>query len=89
MHYKITVKGKVQGVFFRASTKEKADELELSGFVQNKSNGDVYLEAQGDKVEELIVWIKAGGSKMARVDETIITEGKGQMFIGFKIKSPY
>ena len=86
MHYKITVKGNVQGVFFRASTKEKADELDLSGFVQNETNGDVYLEAQGDRVEELIAWIQAGGPKMARVDEAIITEGKGQMFIGFKIR---
>ena len=87
MHYKITVKGKVQGVFFRASTQEKAEELDLSGFVQNEPNGDVYLEAQGERVEELITWVQAGGPKMARVDEAIITEGKGHMFIGFKIRS--
>ena len=86
MHYKITVKGLVQGVFFRASTQEKAEELDLVGFVQNELNGDVYLEAQGDRVEELITWIKAGGPEMARVDEAIISEGKGQMFLGFKIK---
>ena len=86
MHYKITVKGKVQGVFFRASTKEKAEELDLVGFVKNKPNGDVYLEAQGDRVDNLIDWIKADGSKMARVDEVLISEGKGQMFLGFKIE---
>ncbi len=86
MHYKITVKGLVQGVFFRASTQEKAEELELTGFVKNEPNGDVYLEAQGDRVEELIEWIKAGGPKLGRVDEAKISEGKGQMFIGFKIR---
>lgn len=86
MHYKILVKGRVQGVFFRASTKEKAEEFELSGFVQNEQNGDVYLEAQGSRVTELIDWIKAGGPQMARVDEAIISEGEGQMFVGFKIR---
>jgi acylphosphatase len=86
MHYKILVKGRVQGVFFRASTQEKAEALHLSGFVQNEPNGDVYIEAQGQQVDELIDWIKAGGPKSARVDEAIISEGEGQMFIGFKIK---
>lgn len=86
MHYKILVKGRVQGVFFRVSTKEKAEALDLSGFVQNEPNGDVYLEAQGAQVDELVNWIKSGGPEMARVDEAVISEGKGQMFIGFKIK---
>lgn len=85
MHYKILVKGRVQGVFFRVSTREKAEELNLVGFIKNESNGDVYLEAQGDEVDELIDWIKAGGPQMARVDETIVSEGEGQMFVGFKI----
>jgi len=87
MHYKITVIGLVQGVFFRASTQEKAEELDLVGFVQNQPNGDVYLEAQGDRVDELITWIKAGGPKMARVDKTLLSEGKGHMFLGFKIRN--
>ncbi len=86
MHYKITIKGRVQGVFFRASTQEKAEELGLSGFVRNESNGDVYLEAQGEHIDKLVDWIKAGGPKMARVDEAIISEGEGQMFVGFKIQ---
>lgn len=86
MHYKILVIGRVQGVFFRASTKEKAEELNLSGFVQNEPNGDVYLEVQGEETRILIDWIKAGGPEMARVDEAIISEGEGQMFVGFKIK---
>ena len=85
MHYKILVKGRVQGVFFRVSPREKAEELNLVGFIKNESNGDVYLEAQGDEVDELIDWIKAGGPQMARVDETIVSEGEGQMFVGFKI----
>lgn len=86
MHFKITVKGRVQGVFFRASTKKKAEELALTGFVKNEPNGDVYIEVQGTRVEELIAWIKEGGPQMARVDDLIIEEAKGQSFIEFEIE---
>ncbi|MCF6361610.1 MAG: acylphosphatase [Cyclobacteriaceae bacterium] len=58
MYFKITVKGRVQGVFFRVSTKSQAEELGVTGFVQNEPNGDVYLEAEGNRVQELIAWIK-------------------------------
>jgi len=58
----IRITGKVQGVFFRAFTKEKADELDIAGFVRNESNGDVYIEAEGE--EELLTaftnWCKQG-----------------------------
>jgi len=58
----IRVTGKVQGVFFRAFTKEKADELAIAGFVRNEANGDVYIEAEGE--EELLTsftnWCKHG-----------------------------
>lgn len=86
MSFNITVKGLVQGVFFRASTKKKAIELGLVGFVQNEPNGDVHIEAQGENVEELIRWIKSGGPEMARVDQAIITEDKDKIFDGFEIK---
>jgi acylphosphatase len=47
-HLNITVKGKVQGVFFRKSTKATADQLGVRGFILNEPNGDVYIEAEGD-----------------------------------------
>ena len=60
--FAIRVSGKVQGVFYRASTADKAISLGLSGFVRNEPNGSVYLEAEGDeqKVEQLIEWCKQG-----------------------------
>ena len=45
----IQVKGKVQGVWFRAFTKEKAEELGLTGWVQNQPEGSVYLKVKGKK----------------------------------------
>ena len=75
----------MQGVFFRASTQEKALELGLVGFVRNEPNGNVYLEVEGERVDELVAWIKAGGPKMARVDGTRITKGEKKAFCGFDI----
>lgn len=48
-HLNIKVKGKVQGVYFRATTKAVADQLGVKGFVCNQPDGSVYIEAEGDK----------------------------------------
>ena len=48
----IVVRGRVQGVFFRASAAEKAAELRLAGFVRNEPDGSVYMEAEGDETTE-------------------------------------
>ena len=52
-HYKIKVSGKVQGVFYRASTKQMADLLGVKGFVRNVPDGTVYIEAEAD--EDILV----------------------------------
>ena len=72
-HLKINIIGKVQGVWFRVKTKEKADELGLSGFVQNEDNGSVYLEVSGDNniVYQLVSWLQIG-SKLSIVDKVCI-----------------
>ena len=44
-HIEARIHGKVQGVFFRASTQEKAEELGLTGYVLNERGGTVYLTA--------------------------------------------
>ena len=61
----IIVKGKVQGVFFRKHTKQKAEELSLSGWVKNTNNDDVEIFAQGNKneIEQLINWCWQGSPK--------------------------
>lgn len=71
----IVVSGKVQGVFYRASTEKKAKETGVTGFVQNEANGNVYIEAQGTKeqLEELLKWCKRGPAR-ARVDEVVQNE---------------
>jgi acylphosphatase len=61
----IIASGQVQGVFYRQSTREKAGELGLTGFVENLSNGDVRIVATGEtsQLEKLVEWAKAGPPK--------------------------
>ncbi len=62
LHYDITVKGRVQGVWFRKYTKMKADELGIEGFVKNLPNGDVYIEAEGNlkQLDTFVKWLYEG-----------------------------
>jgi len=57
-----TITGKVQGVFYRAHTRDKARSLNLSGWVKNNPNGTVELEAYGEEnsVMQLVDWLKEG-----------------------------
>jgi len=58
----IIIQGKVQGVFFRVFTKDKAKELELNGFVRNKLDGTVEVVAEGykDQLQKLVDWCHIG-----------------------------
>lgn len=62
LRYNIRVTGKVQGVFFRESTRRKALEINVSGFVRNESDGAVYIEAEGNEAQlaELVSWCQRG-----------------------------
>ena len=66
----IKVTGRVQGVGFRYYTQKKALELSLDGFVRNKSDGSVYIEAEGDakNIDEFVDWCNHG-PEWARVDK--------------------
>ncbi|NMM49729.1 acylphosphatase [Marinigracilibium pacificum] len=71
----ITITGKVQGVFFRASTREKARSLNLRGYVKNQHDGSVYIEVSGDpmKLQKLIDWCRVG-PEMAIVENVSVIE---------------
>ncbi|MFP4024421.1 MAG: acylphosphatase [Thiohalospira sp.] len=68
--YMIYIYGKVQGVGFRYSALKKANELDIKGFVHNKPDGSVYIEAEGkvEILEEFLVWCQQGPT-WARVDD--------------------
>jgi len=85
----LEIRAKVQGVFFRKSTQEKAEALGVKGFVQNMEDGSVFIEAIGTKesLEELLEWCKEG-PKQAEVSECKknILENPSEEFNSFEIK---
>lgn len=81
----IQLNGKVQGVFLRKNTKEKAEHLNVKGFVRNEPNGSVYIEAEGDKVDDLIDWLKSNPGD-ARVENVDTEELPNKGYDNFEIK---
>lgn len=81
------ISGKVQGVFYRQSTLEKARQLELSGFARNLPDGRVEVVAEGEKnqLQQLLDWCWQGPER-ARVDDIeLIPDHATQEFNGFSI----
>ena len=58
----VRITGEVQGVFFRDSTRQKAEELGLSGWVKNAPDGNVeaVFEGPSDGVREIVAWCEQG-----------------------------
>jgi acylphosphatase len=61
-HVEIVVKGKVQGVSYRAATKAVADQLGVKGTIKNEPNGDVAIVAEADDIslEMFLDWCNEG-----------------------------
>jgi acylphosphatase len=70
----VFISGRVQGVFFRASTREEAIGLGLTGWVRNMSDGRVEAVFEGDEsvVDEMVSWCNRGPphSRVRGVDVT-------------------
>jgi acylphosphatase len=66
----LQVYGRVQGVGFRFYTQKKARELGIVGFVHNKPDGSVYIEAEGEEtaLDQFMLWCE-DGPPWARVSE--------------------
>lgn len=70
MKVHLRIYGMVQGVFFRQSAKDKADELGIVGWVRNNQDGSVEAMAGGSegKLKEFVAWCKKG-PPFAKVDD--------------------
>ena len=86
-HFSIHVIGKVRGVFFRASAKEKAQALHISGAVWNNSDGSVSIEAEGEEgnLMQFVEWCKEG-PPLSLVERCEIEEDVLQYFKTFSVK---
>ena len=83
---RLTIKGKVQGVFYRATAKDIADEFGIKGWVRNLPNNNVEITATSaeELLQKFIDWCKQGPPR-AKVDGVIVEELNLEEFNGFRI----
>jgi acylphosphatase len=84
----LIIKGKVQGVFYRATAKNIAEELGVKGWIKNKEGDSVeaIITAPEEQAQAFIDWCKKG-PRRAEVTDVIVTEIPGKDFNGFTIVS--
>ncbi|WKN46008.1 acylphosphatase [Tunicatimonas pelagia] len=84
--YSIQVIGKVQGVFFRVSTQEKARALSIWGWVRNEPDSSVRIRAEGNTkaLEKFVAWCHRGPAH-AQVRQVIVDEITEEGFSDFLI----
>ena len=85
---RVRVRGRVQGVFFRDSTRGKAEELGLSGYVMNTPDGDVEAVFEGPKegVEEMVRWCGQGPPQASVENVDVDYETPGDDLTGFEVR---
>jgi acylphosphatase len=83
----LLIKGKVQGVFYRATAKETADKLGITGWIKNAPNGDVEAMVTGgrESLQTFVNWCKQG-PRRANVMEVISTELEEASYIDFSVQ---
>ena len=71
---RLIIEGRVQGVWFRDSTRKEAHRLGVYGWVRNRSGGavEVVIEGPEDQVGKLVAWCRQGPphARVDRMDET-------------------
>lgn len=85
-HLDIIVSGKVQGVYFRLSTKAVADQLGVKGTAQNLPDGTVAIEAEGDAfaLDAFLEWCHEGPER-AVVEKVVTNEGEMKNYRNFEV----
>jgi acylphosphatase len=84
---RVVVSGRVQGVFFRDSTRRRAEAAGVAGWVRNRSDGAVEAAFEGDRaaVDELVEFSRRGPSR-AEVASVEVTEEEPEGLTGFKVR---
>jgi acylphosphatase len=85
-HLDIKVKGKVQGVSYRITTKAVADQLGIKGIIKNEEDGSVFIEAEGDAVfiNSFLEWCHEGPDR-SRVEQVESSEGEMKNYRNFEV----
>ncbi|CAA9323445.1 MAG: Acylphosphate phosphohydrolase, putative [uncultured Friedmanniella sp.] len=83
---RVVVTGRVQGVFFRDSTRREARRRQVAGWVTNRPDGSVeaVFEGEPDAVEAVVAWTRRGPVR-ARVESHTVTEEEPAGEDGFRV----
>jgi len=86
VHVKIS--GRVQGVFFRVSTKEKAEQLRIKGWVRNTKDGcvEAVFEGEDHLVDQMIEWCFRGPPQSKVENVEVNEQNPTDSFVNFSIK---
>ena len=80
----LLIKGKVQGVYYRATAREKANALGITGWINNTPVGHVEMIASGNssQLEVFIGWCKKGppAARVGAIEHTAVEEAYFETF---------
>jgi acylphosphatase len=84
---RVRVRGRVQGVFFRAEARARAESLRVNGWIRNADDGSVEAVFEGDdeQVESLLAWCRRGPAG-ARVEEVEAVREEPTGETGFQVR---
>jgi acylphosphatase len=84
---RVKVSGRVQGVFFRDSTRRAAETRNVKGWVRNCPDGTVEAHFEGDReaVEQMVDWARRGPSR-AEVADVDVTDAAPEDLTRFEIR---
>jgi acylphosphatase len=84
---RVVVRGRVQGVFFRDSTRQRARQLAVAGWVANRPDGSVeaVFEGEPEAVERLVSFCRAG-PRGAQVEDVEVTDERPEHLDGFAVR---
>lgn len=84
----LEVHGRVQGVFFRDSTRRQARQAGASGWVRNREDGavEMWLEGPPEAVDSVERWVNEGGPQRARVEQVEVADAPPEGHEGFVVR---
>ena len=84
----VIIKGRVQGVFYRASTCSEAKALDINGWVCNRPDGSVEACFEGKKkcVDKMIMWCRKGPCGAFVTDVNVEWGGSDKKYLGFSVR---
>jgi acylphosphatase len=85
----VLVSGKVQGVFYRDSTRQKAESLGLAGWVRNLRDGRVEAVFEGpeDAVKDAVAWCREGSPNARVTDVDVLWTEPEEKLEGFEVRA--